>query len=72
MNEAPSPLISFDSRSAGLARVCLALAKTDSEAPWQRPIQQKTIGAHLNGHPPSVLSLTQRHPRPGDTMLQSP
>jgi len=45
MNKTPSHLISFDSESGGLARVCLALTKTDSEAPWQCPSHMKTIGA---------------------------
>lgn len=72
MNKAPSPLILFDSRSAGLARVRLALAKTDSETPWQRPIQQKAIGAHLNGHPSPILSLQRHRSRPGRATLPSP
>ena len=45
MNKTPSHLISFDSESGGLARVCLALTKTNSEAPWRCPSHMKTIGA---------------------------
>ena len=72
MNKAQSHLISFDFRSSGSARVCLALAKTDSEAAWQCRNQGKAIGADLNRHPLTILSLTRRHARPGCAMLQSP
>lgn len=51
MNKAPSHLISFDSRSAGLPRVCPALAKTDSKPTWQRRNQRKAIGVDLNRPP---------------------
>jgi hypothetical protein len=65
MNKAPSHLSALDSRSAGLARVCLALAKTDSRAACQCRNQGKTIGADLNRHPLAILFLTTRHARPG-------
>jgi hypothetical protein len=51
MNKAQSRPISFDSRSTDLARVCLALAKTDSKAGWQCHHHRKAIGADLNRHP---------------------
>ena len=60
MNKAQSRLISSNSRSAGLARVCLALAKTRPEATGQCHKQGKTTGADLNLHPQPVPSLTRR------------
>jgi len=51
MNKAPSHLSWCDSRSADLARVCLALPKTGSEAAWQCRNRRKAIGADLNQHP---------------------
>ena len=63
MNKPQSHLISFDSRSAGLARVCLAPAKTGSEAAWQCRNQGKAIAADLNRHPLAILSLTKRPAR---------
>ena len=72
MNKIPSPLSSCDSRSAGLARVCLALAKTNSKAAWQCRNQGKTIGADLNRHPLAFLSLTGAMPALDCAMLQSP
>lgn len=71
MNKPLSDFISCDSRSAGLARVCLALAKTDSEAAWQRRNQEKTIGADLNRRPLIFHSLTRRHVRRGCVRLHS-
>ena len=61
MNKPQSHLISLDSRSAGLARVCLALAKTDSKAAWQCR-HQKNYRADLNRHPLAFLSLTSAMP----------
>jgi hypothetical protein len=72
MNKTPSHLISFDSESGGLARVCLALTKTDSEAPWRCPSHIKTIGADRNPRPLTVLSLTKRPAPPRCIPLQSP
>ena len=64
MSKAQLRLISFDSRSVGLARVCLALAKTDSKAAWQ-VATGKTIGTDLNlsslGH--SIFNQAQCPPR---------
>jgi len=54
---------SFDSPSAGLVRVCLALAKTDSKAAWQDRNREKTIGADLNRHPAAIQALARRPPR---------
>jgi len=68
MNKAQSHLISFDSRFAGLARVCLALAKTA----WQCRNQGKAIGADLNRHPLAILSLPGANARPGWARIQSP
>jgi len=61
MNKAQSHLSSCDSRSAGLARVCLALAKTDSETAWQCRYQGKTVGADLQPSPtgPSIVNQAQ-------------
>jgi hypothetical protein len=56
MNKAQSHLNSLDSRSAGLARVCLVLAKTDCTAAWQSRNQGKVIGADLNRHPLAIPS----------------
>ena len=72
MNKPLSHFISCDSRSGGLARVCLALAKTGSEAAWQCRHQGKTIGTDLNRRPLALLSLTMRHARRDCAMLQSP
>jgi hypothetical protein len=72
MNKAQSHFISCDSRSAGLARVCLALVKTDSNAAWQCRNQGKTIAADLNRRPLTVLSLTKRPARRRCIPLQSP
>jgi hypothetical protein len=72
MNKAPSRLISFGFRSAGLARVCLALAKPDSKAAWQCRNQEKAIGADLNRHPLTISSSARRHGRPGCATIQSP
>jgi len=72
MNKAQSHLSSCDSRSAGLARVCLALAKPDSETAWQSRDREKTIGADLNRPPPARLSLTRRHARRRYDRLLSP
>jgi hypothetical protein len=41
MSKFQSRLISIDSRSAGLAWVCLALGKTDSKPVWQCRDQEK-------------------------------
>lgn len=72
MNEPLSDFISWDSRSGGFTRVCLALSKTGSEAAWQCCQQEKTIGSDLNRRPLAILSLTRRHARRGCPMLQSP
>jgi len=72
MNNAQSHLISFDSRSAGLARVCLALAKTLSEAAWPCPNQGKAIGADLNLRPLTSVSFTLRPTRRHGFALLSP
>jgi hypothetical protein len=72
MNKTQSHLISFDSRSAGLARVCLALAKTDSRAACHSRNQGKAIGTDLNRHPLAIFSLARCHARPAGAMIQSP
>lgn len=72
MNEAQSHRISFDSRSAGLAQVCLALVKADSKAACQCHNQGKTIGADFNRHPLGILPLARCEARPGCAMIQSP
>ena len=72
MNNAQSHLISFDSRSAGLARVCLALAKTLSEAAWPCRNQGKAIGADLNRRPLTILALIIRPARRRCILLESP
>jgi hypothetical protein len=71
MNKTHSHFISCESRSFGSTRVCLTLAKTDSEAAWQRRNQEKTIASDLNRRPLAILSLTRRHARRGCAMLQS-
>ena len=72
MNKDQSHLSSWDSLSAGLTRVCLALVKTNSETAWPCRHREKTIGADLNRHPLTVPSLTRCRPRRGCAMLQSP
>ena len=72
MNNAQSHLISFDSRSAGLARVYLALAETLSKAAWPCRNQGQAIGADLNRRPLTLVSLTLRPTRPHGIALQSP
>ncbi len=72
MNNAHAHLISFDSRSATLARVCLEPDKTGSEPAWTRFNQGNTIGTDLNRHPLPLLSLTRRHARRGCAMLKFP
>ena len=73
MNNAQSHLISFDSRSAGLARVCLALAKTLSEAAWPCRNQGKAIGADLKGRPLTIVSLNHTPCSPAlHSLLQTP
>jgi hypothetical protein len=72
MNKTQSHLISFDSRSAGLARVCLALAKTDSKAAWQCRKHGKATGAYLYSLPLALPSLTRCHARRGCAIIQSP
>jgi len=72
MNKTPSHMISCAFESGGLARVCLAVAKTRSEAAGQRHNQRKTIGTDLNRHPLTLLSLTRRHARRRYAMLKSP
>jgi hypothetical protein len=72
MNNTQSHLISFDSRSAGLARVCLASAKTRFDAAWQCRNQGKPIAADLNRHPLTILALIIRPARRRCILLQSP
>lgn len=72
MNNAQSHLISFDSRSAGLARVCLALAETLSKAAWPCRNQGKAIAADLNRRPLTILALIIRPARRLCILLQSP
>jgi len=72
MNKPQLHIISFDSLSAGFASVCLALAKTDSEAAWQRRHQEKTISADLNGRPLAIRSLTGLQAPPNCVLFQSP
>jgi hypothetical protein len=60
MNKAHAQLISGDSRSASLARICLAPAKTYAEAPGQCPKQRKATGTEINLRPLIVPSLTSR------------
>jgi hypothetical protein len=72
MNKPQSHRISFDLRSAHLARVCLALGTTDSKAAWQRRYQAKAIGADLNDHPLAILSSSRSHAQPGCVIIQSP
>jgi hypothetical protein len=72
MNKAQSHRISFDSRSAGLAQVCLALVKTDSKAARQCHNQGKAIGGNFNRHPLGILPFARCHARPGCAMIQSP
>jgi hypothetical protein len=72
MNKTQSHLISLDSRSAGLARVCLALAKTDSKAAWQVTIRETLSAPISTCHPLAILSLTRRHARLGCAIIQSP
>jgi len=67
MNQALWHRISFDFRSADLARVCLALAKTA----WQCRNQGKAIGADLNRHPLAILSFPGAM-RAGLGRIQSP
>lgn len=72
MNEPLSNFISCDSRSAGLARVRLAVAKTHFEDAWQCRNRRKTIGADLNCSPWAFLSLTVRQAPGTCILLQSP
>jgi hypothetical protein len=72
MNQALWHRISFDFRSADLARVCLALATTHSKAAWQCHYQGKAIGPDLNGHPLAMLSSPGCHTQPGCLIIQSP
>jgi hypothetical protein len=72
MNKPQIYILWFDSRYAGLARVCLALAKTRSAAAWPCRNQGKTIAADLNRRPLTVLSLTKRTARRRCIPLQSP
>ena len=72
MNKTQSHFISWDSRSAGFTRVCLAVQKSNSKAAWQCCQQEKTIGSDLNRRPLAILSLTRRHARRSCPMLQSP
>lgn len=72
MNKTPSHLISCDSRSGGLAGVCLAPAITDFEFTWQRRNDGKTIGTDLNRHPLALLSSTRRYDRRRCAKLKSP
>ena len=72
MNKALWHFIWCDSRSAGLARVCLAPAKTRSNAAWQCPNQGKTIGADLNRRPLTILALIIRPARRRCILLESP
>jgi hypothetical protein len=73
MNKAAqSDYISFDFRSARLARVSLAVGKTDSKAQGQNCHQRKPIAADLNRRPLTILSSATRHARPARAMIQSP
>jgi hypothetical protein len=72
MNQAQSHPISFDSRSSDLARVCLALAKTNSKAAWLRRHHRKATGADLNRHPLGILSLPKCDAPPSCARIQSP
>ena len=72
MNKAHSYLISCDFRSAGLAQVCLAPAKTTLKPQGSVPIQRKTIGArpHPSSNAHSIFS--QVPAQPDCAMLKSP
>jgi len=72
MNKPLSHLISGDSRWAGLAWVCLALAKTRFEAAWQCRNQEKPFAADLNRRPLTLLALIIRPARRRCILLQSP
>ena len=72
MNKAQSHLVPFDSRSAGLARVCLAVAATRSKAALRYRHQGKPIGADLNRRPLTILALIIRPAQRRCILLQSP
>jgi hypothetical protein len=72
MNKAPLHLISFDSPSTAIARVCLAVAKTHFEAAWQCRNPGNATGANLNCSPWAFLSLTVRQAPRHYILLQSP
>jgi hypothetical protein len=69
---AQAHLISFDVRSAGLARVFLALAKTRSKTASHRRPHGKTIATNLNLDRLAVLPLIKRDARRDCQFLQSP
>jgi hypothetical protein len=72
MNQSQSHPISFDSRSAGLAQVCLAAPATRSKAAWRYCHEGKPIAADLNRRPLAVALLTMRHAPRRCIVLQSP
>jgi len=56
MNKAHSYLISCDFRSAGLAQVCLAPAKTTLKPQGSVPISEKLSAPDRIRHPMPILS----------------
>ncbi len=72
MNKMCSHFSSCHFRSHIIARVSLAVAKTDCDAARQRRNQEKTTGADLNRSPSAFLSLTVRQTLRHCVPLQSP
>jgi hypothetical protein len=71
MNKIPFHPSSCDFESTAIARVCLAVAKTNVEAAWPCRNRENTTGADLNRSPWTFLSLVLRPPR-RCILLQSP
>ena len=72
MNTFRSYLSSSDFRSTAIARVCLAVAKTNFGAARQSRNRRKTKRVDLNQSPWVFLSLTARQARRRCVLLQSP
>ena len=65
-------LSSYEFLSTAIARVCLAVAKTNFEAAWQWRHPGNATGADLNCSPWAFLSLTVRQAPRHCILLQSP
>jgi|SoiMethySBSTD1v2_1073268.scaffolds.fasta_scaffold178774_2 hypothetical protein len=72
MNKIRSPLSSCDFPSTAIVRVCLAVAETNFEAPWQCRNRGNTTGANVDRSPWAFLSLAVPQPTRHCVLLQSP